>query len=427
MMLSGLGGRFGGDEYVPRAVRVPGRPVRGSGHGADGGRPVHRRRGGGRTRSAHAFGARAVQVHELRRRPGYIRSFVGRLDALAAVVTMPPPGPGRPRRGAHRPPGGRPDLGRAPPRFAHPGRRGDRRGQGLGHLVADPRPRPAIRDGLVRLWVVDPKGGMELAAGAPLFDRFVYDDPAAMAAVLEDAVAVMQARAAPAPGPHPPARTHRRRAVDRRGGGRARLRSPPTQSARTAAASTLPCRSCCRRAGRSGSWWWRRCRTRARRRCRSGTCSPPASRSLRRGRTDRPRAGPGRPAARRGLLAYPAHHPGDRLGVVRRRTRTRPRPCRLGHRRRHRRPRRRLHPRHPAARRRECVVNARGLLHVLAGPSLGGFRGWVKGRRGPQVPPVGAGPSARLGLVRRALDADPDPATLPGRREGARPPQTDAA
>jgi S-DNA-T family DNA segregation ATPase FtsK/SpoIIIE len=30
---------------------------------------------------------------------------------------------------------------------------------------------PGIRDGLVRLWVLDPKGGMELAPGAPLFAR----------------------------------------------------------------------------------------------------------------------------------------------------------------------------------------------------------------------------------------------------------------
>jgi S-DNA-T family DNA segregation ATPase FtsK/SpoIIIE len=55
---------------------------------------------------------------------------------------------------------------------------------------------PGIRDGLVRLWVLDPKGGMELAAGAPLFARFAYDSPAAMADVLDDAVEVMQARAA---------------------------------------------------------------------------------------------------------------------------------------------------------------------------------------------------------------------------------------
>jgi S-DNA-T family DNA segregation ATPase FtsK/SpoIIIE len=55
---------------------------------------------------------------------------------------------------------------------------------------------PAVSDGLAELWVLDPKGGMELAPGAPLFARFAHDTPARMAAVLEDAVAVMQARAA---------------------------------------------------------------------------------------------------------------------------------------------------------------------------------------------------------------------------------------
>jgi S-DNA-T family DNA segregation ATPase FtsK/SpoIIIE len=54
---------------------------------------------------------------------------------------------------------------------------------------------PTVRSGLVKLWVLDPKGGMELAAGAPLFDRFAHDGAAAMADVLEDAVEVMQARA----------------------------------------------------------------------------------------------------------------------------------------------------------------------------------------------------------------------------------------
>ncbi len=54
---------------------------------------------------------------------------------------------------------------------------------------------PGVRDGLVKLWVLDPKGGMELAAGAPLFDRFAYDTAAVMAELLEDAVSVMQARA----------------------------------------------------------------------------------------------------------------------------------------------------------------------------------------------------------------------------------------
>jgi len=65
---------------------------------------------------------------------------------------------------------------------------------------------PGIRDGLVQVWAVDPKGGMELAAGAALFARFVYgdtpdDNPSDGAAyegefarVLEDAVTVMRRR-----------------------------------------------------------------------------------------------------------------------------------------------------------------------------------------------------------------------------------------
>lgn len=58
-----------------------------------------------------------------------------------------------------------------------------------------------IRAGLVQVWAVDPKGGMELAAGQPLFARFCHGDSgqaagyeAGFAAVLEDAVAVMRRR-----------------------------------------------------------------------------------------------------------------------------------------------------------------------------------------------------------------------------------------
>ncbi|WP_229406948.1 FtsK/SpoIIIE domain-containing protein [Micromonospora sp. NBRC 110038] len=53
-----------------------------------------------------------------------------------------------------------------------------------------------IRSGLVELWAFDPKGGMELAAGVPLFARFAYDDPDSMAGVLEEAVKRMRVRAA---------------------------------------------------------------------------------------------------------------------------------------------------------------------------------------------------------------------------------------
>jgi S-DNA-T family DNA segregation ATPase FtsK/SpoIIIE len=51
----------------------------------------------------------------------------------------------------------------------------------------------AITDGIVQLWGIDPKA-MELAAGAPLFHRMAYRDPADYAELLEDAVLVMHER-----------------------------------------------------------------------------------------------------------------------------------------------------------------------------------------------------------------------------------------
>jgi S-DNA-T family DNA segregation ATPase FtsK/SpoIIIE len=53
---------------------------------------------------------------------------------------------------------------------------------------------PAIRAGLVAPWVLDPKGGMELAAGARMFARFEADSYEAMATLLEDAVGIMDDR-----------------------------------------------------------------------------------------------------------------------------------------------------------------------------------------------------------------------------------------
>jgi S-DNA-T family DNA segregation ATPase FtsK/SpoIIIE len=54
---------------------------------------------------------------------------------------------------------------------------------------------PAVHDGTAQLWCVDPKGGMELAAGAPMFTRFAYDDPADMADLLDEAVDQLHERA----------------------------------------------------------------------------------------------------------------------------------------------------------------------------------------------------------------------------------------
>jgi S-DNA-T family DNA segregation ATPase FtsK/SpoIIIE len=61
---------------------------------------------------------------------------------------------------------------------------------------------PSIAAGLVSVWVVDPKGGMELALGRRLFDRFCYGDSrtdqasyeTTFALLLEDAVTAMRER-----------------------------------------------------------------------------------------------------------------------------------------------------------------------------------------------------------------------------------------
>jgi S-DNA-T family DNA segregation ATPase FtsK/SpoIIIE len=196
MMLSGLGGRFDGNEYVPRVVRVRAgrhvdrvtvRMVIGQ-HPADWARRLEA--------LAHGFGARSCQVVEVPRRPGYLQLVVGRRDPLAAVVEALPV-PEVTDVGAV--PVGRREDG-APwtvrLRGSHTlvaGATGAGKGSVLWSLIRSIG--PAVRDGLAELWVLDPKGGMELASGAPLFARFAYDDPAAMATVLDDAVTVMQARA----------------------------------------------------------------------------------------------------------------------------------------------------------------------------------------------------------------------------------------
>jgi S-DNA-T family DNA segregation ATPase FtsK/SpoIIIE len=53
---------------------------------------------------------------------------------------------------------------------------------------------PAVRAGLVEIWAVDPKGGMELAGGQRLFARFAWD-PEDIADLLDNAVTYMQDRA----------------------------------------------------------------------------------------------------------------------------------------------------------------------------------------------------------------------------------------
>jgi S-DNA-T family DNA segregation ATPase FtsK/SpoIIIE len=51
-----------------------------------------------------------------------------------------------------------------------------------------------VASGLVRLWVIDPKGGMEFAQGRPMFARFACRSFDAMADLLDEAVEVMRER-----------------------------------------------------------------------------------------------------------------------------------------------------------------------------------------------------------------------------------------
>jgi S-DNA-T family DNA segregation ATPase FtsK/SpoIIIE len=55
---------------------------------------------------------------------------------------------------------------------------------------------PSIRSGLVQVWAVDPKGGMELGLGGPLYARFAHVDYEQIVDLLGDAVTVMKYRAA---------------------------------------------------------------------------------------------------------------------------------------------------------------------------------------------------------------------------------------
>ncbi|MER7455682.1 FtsK/SpoIIIE domain-containing protein [Micromonospora sp. NPDC126480] len=52
-----------------------------------------------------------------------------------------------------------------------------------------------VTSGLVQLWGLDPKGGMELGIGAPMFARFACKDYPAMAELIEEAAAVARERA----------------------------------------------------------------------------------------------------------------------------------------------------------------------------------------------------------------------------------------
>ncbi|MCV7258374.1 FtsK/SpoIIIE domain-containing protein [Mycobacterium shimoidei] len=150
---------------------------------------------------AAAFGAHAVSV-----RPGLVQAGRGRdivllvrhHDALAEPIPLARPRPDVPVVRLAQVPVGITEHGKP---WALPvagnhilvgGATGAGKGSVLWSLIAGLA--PGIKAGLIAVRCLDPKGGMEFAAGAPLFDRFAYD-PETILAVLHDTTATMLARA----------------------------------------------------------------------------------------------------------------------------------------------------------------------------------------------------------------------------------------
>jgi S-DNA-T family DNA segregation ATPase FtsK/SpoIIIE len=147
-------------------------------------------------RLTHTFGARGATVTP-GRRPDLVTITLLRTDPLAAIVP-PLPVPATP------------DFTALPVALREDGDVYGLRlfgtqvlivgatGAGKGSVIwAVVRVLAAgVEAGLVQLWAFDPKGGMELGAGAPLFARFACDDYPAMADMLDEALALARSRAA---------------------------------------------------------------------------------------------------------------------------------------------------------------------------------------------------------------------------------------
>jgi S-DNA-T family DNA segregation ATPase FtsK/SpoIIIE len=150
---------------------------------------------------AAAYGAHHVTIRPGRVEAGRGRDIVLRVrhhDALIASVALARPTPETPVVRLAQVPVGVTEQGSpwALPVAGHHiligGATGAGKGSVLWSLVAGLA--PGIKAGLIAVRCLDPKGGMEFAAGAALFDRFAYD-PDSILAVLRDTTATMLARA----------------------------------------------------------------------------------------------------------------------------------------------------------------------------------------------------------------------------------------
>ena len=150
---------------------------------------------------AAAFGAHNVTVEPGRVEAGRGRDIVLRVrhhDALAAPIPLARPCPDTPVVRLASVPVGVTEQGNPwllPVAGRHilvGGATGAGKGSVLWSLVVGLA--PGIKAGLIAVRCLDPKGGMEFAAGQALFDRFAHD-PDSILAVLRDTTATMLARA----------------------------------------------------------------------------------------------------------------------------------------------------------------------------------------------------------------------------------------
>ncbi|GAA1797222.1 cell division protein FtsK [Planosporangium flavigriseum] len=147
-------------------------------------------------RLTHTFGARTCRVIPADR-PDLVTLTLLRGDPLAAVVA-PYPVPSVPDLAAlpvaRLEDGSTFRLRLAGSHVLIVGATGAGKGSWQWSLIA--ALAGGVRAGLVRLRVLDPKGGMEMAAGIPLFERFVCESFRQMADELEEGVGELQRRTA---------------------------------------------------------------------------------------------------------------------------------------------------------------------------------------------------------------------------------------
>ncbi|HTY32496.1 MAG TPA: FtsK/SpoIIIE domain-containing protein [Mycobacterium sp.] len=132
-------------------------------------------------------------------RPGEVSIVVHRGDDLSQPIPLPRPGYGT-RTDLVAVTVGAADGHRSwvLPMLGHhvlvAGATGSGKGSVLWSIIAGLA--PAVRAGTVRLCVIDPKGGMELGRGAPLFAAFSHDHAETTLGLLRALVSVMTRRAA---------------------------------------------------------------------------------------------------------------------------------------------------------------------------------------------------------------------------------------